>query len=113
MGRTPKKPVTQVTITLNVCLSRTSDEYQPKEFTGESYDAILDQVWNEPGLDHVDLDSQVELMRLAKIDREQATAREKEEQVQAEQVRLKAEEARKAARQKTGPKLKVPDYTED
>ena len=113
MGRTPKKPSTQVTITLNVCLSRNSVEYAPKEFTGESYDAILDQVWNEPGLDHVDLDSQVELMRLAKIDRERAAAREKEERLREEQERLKAEEARKAARQKPGPKLKVQDYLED
>lgn len=116
MGRPSKKktgPVTEVKFVLNVCTSRNGTEYVPQEFVGTSYDNILDIVWEDPGLDRIDLDSQLELMKLAKIDRERAAALAEEERLQEEQDRLRAEEIRKASRQKTGPKPKVVDYLDD
>lgn len=95
---------TTVSCVLEVRTGRNSNEFEPKTFTGKSYDAILDDIWDNIGMDRLSIDSACELAKLAKIDREKAAeeARKAAEE-KAEADRLK-EEARKARYQKRGPK---------
>lgn len=97
MAATKKKAV--VSIEMEVRISRNSDVFETRKFSGESYDAILEEVWDDPGLDWISLDSLTQLNKLAASDRE-AKRKDEEEAAKLEAEKKAAEEAKRQRRKR-------------
>lgn len=97
---TSKKKSSAVTIELEVRTSRNSDEFEIRKFSGESYDAILEEVWDDVGMDMLSVDSACLLSGKAAEDR----ARMKREAEEA--AKKAAEEAARKAAEKAAEKAR-------
>lgn len=95
-----KKKNNAVAIELEVRTSRNSDEFELRKFSGESYDAILEEVWDDVGMDMLSVDSACLLSSKAAEDR----ARIKREAEEA--AKKAAEEAERKAAEKAAEKAR-------
>lgn len=97
---TSKKKSSAVAIELEVRTSRNSDVFEIRKFSGESYDAILEEIWDNVGMDMLSVDSACLLSGKAAEDR----ARIKREAEEA--AKKAAEEAARKAAEKAAEKAR-------